>query len=107
MIESIVLCVNFEVTLRMCASGAYFGSIGANNDVTAVAAFPNLYFALLEDFCSFYIMKKCAIAFFMNRSIARLLLGSSRDSFVPSAKAQQTSVPMFILRIPAAIAAFT
>ena len=38
----IVLLVNLEVSLRMLANGANLRSLGANYDVTAVAAFPNL-----------------------------------------------------------------
>ena len=39
--------------------------------------------------------------------MAMLLLGSFSESRVPFEKAQQTSVPIFIFRTPAFIAAFT
>ena len=46
----------------MSAGGANVGGIGANNDVTAVTAFPNLNFALLENFSGFYVAEKRAIS---------------------------------------------
>ena len=49
----------------MCASRANLRSLGADYDVTAVAAFPYLDFALLEHFLSLDILEKCAIALFM------------------------------------------
>ena len=41
--QLIVLLVNLKVSLRMLANGADLRSLGAHYDVTAVAAFPNLY----------------------------------------------------------------
>ena len=48
--------------------GAYradFRSLGTDNDVSAVAALPNLDFASLEHFGSFNIVKQSTIALFM------------------------------------------
>ena len=47
--RSIVFSGNFEVALGMIADGADFGSLGAHHDVAAVAAFPDLDFALFKD----------------------------------------------------------
>ena len=44
-----VIHVNLEEGLRMCTDGAKLRSLGAYNDVSAVAALPHLHFALLED----------------------------------------------------------
>ena len=41
----------------MSTGGTYIGSLSADYDVTTVAAFPNLDFALLEDLCGLYVMK--------------------------------------------------
>ena len=49
----------------MSANRANFGSLGAHNDVTAVAAFPNLYFALSEYLSSFYVLQQGSVALFM------------------------------------------
>ena len=49
----------------MSAGGAYFGSLGTNNEVTAVTAFPNLNGALLENFSSFNVLQESAISFLM------------------------------------------
>ena len=49
----------------MSANGANFRSLGANYDVTAVTAFPNLYFALSEYLSSFYIFQQSSVALFM------------------------------------------
>ena len=55
--ELVVLSEQFEVSLRMSAGGAEFGSLRAYDDVSAVAAFPYLDFALFEDFLCFYILE--------------------------------------------------
>ena len=52
----VVFCVNFKIALGMCAGGAHFGCLGAHNDVSAVAAFPYLYFALFKYLSCFYIL---------------------------------------------------
>ena len=45
----IIFSVNFKVGLRMNAGGTQLRCLGANDNVTAVTALPNLDFALLED----------------------------------------------------------
>ena len=53
----IVFSVNFEISLRVITYRAYFWSCCTDNDMSAVAAFPYLDFALLEDFLCFYILE--------------------------------------------------
>ena len=53
----IVFSVNFEISLRVITYRAYFRSCCTDNDMSAVAAFPYLDFALLEDFLCFYILE--------------------------------------------------
>ena len=40
----VVLFVNLKVGLGMCTHGAHSGSLGADYDVSAIAAFPHLDF---------------------------------------------------------------
>ena len=47
--ESIVFSGDFEVALRMSAGRANLGRFRPDDDVSAVATFPDLDFALLED----------------------------------------------------------
>ena len=53
----IVFSVNFEISLRVITYRAYFWSCCTDNDMSAVAAFPYLDFALFEDFLCFYILE--------------------------------------------------
>ena len=53
----VVLGVYLEVALGVSAYGANFRSLGANNDVAAVTAFPNLNFALLENLSGFDVLQ--------------------------------------------------
>ena len=46
----------------MCAGGAELGGVCTNNDMSAVAAFPNLYLALCEYSRSFNVAKQSAIS---------------------------------------------
>ena len=46
---SIILFADFKIALRVRADGAGFGGLGADDDMTAVAAFPNLDLTLFED----------------------------------------------------------
>ena len=54
-----------KVAHGVSAYGANFRSLGANNDVAAVTAFPNLNFALLENLSGFDVLQKGAITLFM------------------------------------------
>ena len=49
----------------MGADWADFRGLRAYDDVSAVAAFPDLDFALFEDFCCFDVLEECTVAFFM------------------------------------------
>ena len=49
----------------MSANRANFRCFGADYDVAAVSAFPYFYFALFENGCCFYILKKGSVAFFV------------------------------------------
>ena len=54
-----------KVALGVSAYGANFRSLGANNDVAAVTAFPNLNFALLENLSGFDVLQKGTITLYM------------------------------------------
>ena len=49
----------------MCTYRADLRSLSTNYNVSAVAAFPHLNFASLEDLCGFHIVKQCAITLFV------------------------------------------
>ena len=49
----------------MIAGRAYVGSFGSYYDMSAVSAFPNLDFALLEDCLCFHVLKECSVSLFM------------------------------------------
>ena len=51
----IVFFSEFEVALGMSTNGAELGSFCSYNDVSAVAAFPNLNLALFEYLCGFNV----------------------------------------------------
>ena len=53
--------MDFEIALRMCADGAGLRRIGADDDMTAVAAFPDLDLALFKDRCRFDILQQRAV----------------------------------------------
>ena len=57
--------MDLEVSLRMGAGGADLGGGGANHDVTAVAALPNLDLALGEDLGHLHVLQQGAIALLM------------------------------------------
>ena len=59
----VVFFVKLKKRLRMLTYGANLGGFGANNEVSAVTAFPNLYFALFENLSGFYVLQKRAISF--------------------------------------------
>ncbi len=59
----VVFSSDFEEGLRVGADGACGWGLGADDDVTAVAAFPHLDFALFEDGCSFHVLEEGAVAF--------------------------------------------
>ena len=52
----VVFCVDFKVSLGVIAGGADFGSLSTDDDVTAVAAFPYLNFALSKNLLCFYVL---------------------------------------------------
>lgn len=60
---SVVFRVDLEIALRMIARRAHIRSLGAHDDVTAVAAFPDFYLALFEDLHGFHIGQQLAVAF--------------------------------------------
>ncbi len=53
----IILRVDFKEALRMSAYWANLGSFCADNDMSAVSAFPNLDLALFEYLSCFYIIE--------------------------------------------------
>lgn len=63
--KSIVLSIDFEISLRMSAYRADFRSLCSDYDMTAVAAFPNLDFALSEHFLRLHIMKQRSVTLFV------------------------------------------
>src|SRR5574344_499384 len=72
----IILCQKFKVGLRMSACGADLRCFGSYYDVSAIAAFPYLYFAFLKNLCCLYILQQCAVALLMT-----LLNGSHKAEF--------------------------
>ena len=61
----IIFRSNFEVGLSVSAGWANFWCFCTNNNVTTVAAFPNLNFAPFKDRSSFDIFEKSTEAFFV------------------------------------------
>ena len=57
--------MHLKVGLRMCTNGADLRSLGANYDMTAIAALPHLHFALLEDSSSLDVLQQSTIALLM------------------------------------------
>ena len=57
--------MDLKVTLRMIAGRTYLWSTHSNHNMTAVAAFPNLYLALCKYLCQLYIFKQCSVTLFM------------------------------------------
>ena len=55
----------FEVGLRVGADWANVGGFGTYDDVSAVAAFPDLDFALFEHLGGFHVLEEGAVAFFV------------------------------------------
>jgi len=45
----------------MCARRADLGSLGANDDMTAIAALPHLDLALCKDLCHLHVVQQCAV----------------------------------------------
>ena len=60
---SIVLSVNLEVCLRMEADGTDVGGFGADDDVAAVAAFPDADTRLAEHLGSLDVAQQGTVAF--------------------------------------------
>ena len=54
----VIFFMYFEVGLRVGADGADFRCLGAYDNVPAVAAFPNLDFALFEHLCGFHVLEE-------------------------------------------------
>ena len=52
--RSIILFVDLKVSLRMVADGTYLGRLGPDDNVTAVAALPDLDATLFEDLLSLH-----------------------------------------------------
>ena len=61
----IVFRADLKESLGMGADGAHLGSLGAYDDVSAVAALPYLDVALLEYFLHFYVFQQGTIALLM------------------------------------------
>ena len=62
---SIILRVDLEVALGVVAGGADVGGLGADDDVAAVAAFPDLDLALFKDLGGLDIAQQRAVALFV------------------------------------------
>ena len=61
----VVLLANLKVGLRMLADGTHVGSLGANHQMTAVAALPHGDAALLKDSLGLHILQQCAVTLFV------------------------------------------
>ena len=53
---SVILAVDLEIGLRVRAGGADVRRFGADDDVTAVAAFPDLDLAFFKDGCGLDVL---------------------------------------------------
>ena len=62
---SVVLFPQLEIALGMGAHGADCRSLGANHDMSAVAALPDLYLAALKDLGSLHVVQQCTVALLM------------------------------------------
>lgn len=62
---SIIFSVDLEEALRMSAGRADLGRLGADDDMTAVAAFPNFDFGLCKHFRKLDVLEQRAIALFV------------------------------------------
>ena len=83
----IVLLANLEVGLGMVAHGAHLGSLGANNNVTAVAAFPNLDAGFFKHGLGFHVLQQLAVTLFvglLDSSNPTELLGKIVEAFLVS-----------------------
>ena len=58
----VVFSVDFKVGLGVGAGGAQLGCLGADDQVTAVTALPDLDLALGEDLLGLDIVQQCAVA---------------------------------------------
>ena len=61
----IVLCVNLKIALRVIADRTYLRCFCSDHDMSAVAALPYLYFALLEYGSCLYIFQESTITLFV------------------------------------------
>ena len=59
----VVLGLYLEVSLWMVADGAYVGSLGAYDDVSAVGALPDDIAVLGEDAFFLYVVQQTTVAF--------------------------------------------
>ena len=59
---SVVFLAKLEIRLRVVADGTYLGSLLADGDVAAVAAFPDLYAALLKCLLLLNVAQELAVA---------------------------------------------
>ena len=63
--DSVVLSSYFEEALRMSAYRADLRSLCSDYDMSAVAAFPDLDFALLENSCSLNVVEESSVSLLM------------------------------------------
>ena len=61
----VILLVDFKEGLRMVADGAGLRSLGADNDVAAVTAFPNLDFRFLKYLGGFNVLEQSTVTLLM------------------------------------------
>ena len=83
----VVLLANLKVGLRMLADGTHVGSLGANHQMTAVAALPHGDAALLKDSLGLHILQQCAVTLFvglLDSSNPTELLGKIVEAFLVS-----------------------
>ena len=83
----VVLLANLKVGLRMLADGTHVGSLGANHQMTAVAALPNGNTALFKDCLGLHILQQCAVTLFvglLDSSNPTELLGKIVEAFLVS-----------------------
>ena len=63
--ESIILCMNLKIALRVIAGRAYLGSFGSHYDMSAVAAFPDFNLAFFKNLCGLHVLKQGTVTLLM------------------------------------------
>ena len=83
--ESVVFSGDFEIALGVIADGADFGSLGADHNMAAVAAFPDFDLALFDHLLHLNVLQQGTVAFLVmlfDCGNTAELRGEFRESFL-------------------------